>query len=234
MNPYDHARSSARIHGGCWEDYHPLHSWFDASKATRCHFTHRAIHHHREGVAEAKALFGIYLLRADGQTVRTETIALQHIEEDCATLPCAADWLLDYQEPDWLPLALPDAAELACASARCFGGTADTYLPLHRWLLETRQWVDGVRHLLFRHHAFGIFEAEQRFGPAIEHEDGTVPTRVVAERHVRSVLGRIPSANDFLRHIKGARWMLQATSPQRLGLDRPPSGSEDAADGRPA
>lgn len=224
MNPYDHARSSARIHGGCWQDYHSLHTWFDASKVTCCHFTHRALHHHLEGVAEAAALFSPYILRADGQTVRTETIALQHIEEDCAKMPSAADWLVGYDPPGWLPPTLPRVTDLAATSASRFGGTIDDYLPLHRWFLETQHWNDDPGHLLFRHHAFGIFDAEQRFGPAIEHDAGAVPTRLVAERHVRGVLGRIPSANDFLRHIKGARWMLQATSPQRLGLDCPPSG----------
>ena len=50
MHPYDHARSSARIHGGVWQDYFELHSWFDASKSLLCRFTHRALRHHLEGV----------------------------------------------------------------------------------------------------------------------------------------------------------------------------------------
>jgi hypothetical protein len=222
MNPYDHARSSAHIHGGCWQDYHPLHAWFDASKATRCHFTHRAIRHHFEGVAEAVALFGPRIARSDGAIICTETLALQHVEEDCAFIPSADEWLVDYREPDWLPHELPDVDALAIASARHFGGEAEDYLPLHRWFFDTRRWSSGRAHLLFRHHAFGIFEAEGRFGPAIEHGAGAAPTRVVAERHVRTVIGRVPPANDYLRHIEGARWMLQATSAQRLGLDRPP------------
>jgi hypothetical protein len=221
MNPYDHARSSARLHGGCWEDYHPLHSWFDASKATRCHFTHRALRHHLEGVADAEAVFGSYILRADGHTVLTETLALQHIREDCSIMPRAADWLMGFGRPDWLPDAWPSATDLAETSARRFGGTPESYVALHRWFLDTANWVEGAGHLLFRHHAFGIFEAEHRFGAAIDHGQGAVPTRVVGEFHVRSVVGRIPSASDYLRHIKGARWMLQATSPERLGLDRP-------------
>lgn len=45
MHPYDHARSSARIHGGSWQDYFPLHTWFDASKSVLCRFTHRALRH---------------------------------------------------------------------------------------------------------------------------------------------------------------------------------------------
>ncbi len=226
MNPYDHARSSARIHGGCWQDYHPLHSWFDASKATRCHFTHRALRHHLEGIAQAVTVFGPNILTSQHRMVSTEAVARQHVEEDCAIMPSAADWLAGFDRPDWLPDTVTNASDLANASARRFGGCTDRYVPLHAGFLATRHWVDGSEHLLFRNHAFGIFEAEDRFGPAIDHGAGTVPTRVVAELHVRSLLGRVPSANDFLRHIKGARWMLQATSADRLGLDGPTPQSD--------
>jgi hypothetical protein len=220
MNPYDHARSSARRHGGAWTDYHPLHGWFDASKATLCHFTHRAIHHHHEGVAEAVRMFGPTVRNKAGDEISTETLAIQHIEEDCPFVPSAADWLVDFRAPDWLPSTWPGPDELAAASARRFGGTSKYYLPLHHWFLETSAWAEGSAHLLFRHHAFGIFEAEQLFSPAIGNGSGAMPTRVIAEQHVRTVVGRIPSAADYLRRITGQRWMLQATSPTKLGLDQ--------------
>lgn len=219
MNPYDHARSSARSHGGAWTDYHPLHSWFDASKSTLCHFTHRAIHHHHEGIAEALHIFGPTIRNAAGAEIPTEMLAIQHIGEDCPFVPFAADWAVDFRAPDWLPDSWPDAEDLAEASARRFGGAAEHYLRLHRWFLETSTWADGNVHFLFRHHAFGIFEAEQLFSPAIDNGAGAMPTRVVAEQHVRTVIGRIPSAADFLRRITGQRWMLQATSPVKIGLD---------------
>ena len=218
MNPYDHARSSARTFGGAWEDYHPLHSWFDASKATMCHFTHRALRHHYEGVAEAVSLFGPSIRNCDHVEVATEAIALQHIAEDCAFLPSAADWTSGFAPPDWLPGHLPEAAALAEQSARRFGGSPALYHPLHSWFLETSYWTPDLSHLLFRHHAFGIFAAEERFGPGISDGTVAVPTRVIAEHHVRAVLGRTPSLVDFLRRLKGERWMLQATSPQRIGL----------------
>ena len=164
MHPYDHARSSARIHGGVWQDYFALHAWFDVTKSLLCRFTHRALRHHLEGAAE----------------------------------------------------------DLAEASVMRFGGNPSVFLPLHRWFLATANWTEGNEHLAFRHHAFGIFEAEGRFGPIIHQTDGRmIPTRVVAERHVQEVLGRVPSATEFLRRIKGERWMLQATSPRKLGLDAP-------------
>jgi hypothetical protein len=220
MHPYDHARSSAKIHGGCWNDYFAVHAWFDATKAAQCRFTHRALRHHVEGVAEAVSIFGPSIVNRDGAIVATEQIGMQHLEEDCTYPPEATVWLIDFDAPVWLPISEPNSTELASASAARFGGDASAYLALHAWFLETRNWSDGPEHLVFRHHAFGIFEAETRFGPVIILGDGrAVPTRVVGERHVQQVLGRVPSATDFLRRIKGERWMLQATSPRKLGLD---------------
>jgi len=218
MNPYDHARSSARIHGGCWSDYHPLHAWFDLTKSAHCHFTHRALRHHHEGIDEAVMIFGPSVRNSDGVLVSTEALGRQHVEEDCRGMPHAAQWLDGFDIPGWFQMPLPAAADLACSSALRFGGSSDMYLPLHEWFLATRHWTEGPEHLLFRHHAFGIYETESRFGPALTDGVSTVPTRVVAEQHVRSILGRLPTAPDLLRRLQAQRWMLQATSPARLGL----------------
>lgn len=218
MNPYDHARSSAKVHGGCWSDYHPLHAWFDLTKSAHCHFTHRALRHHVEGIAEAITIFGAAIHNSDGVQVAIDVVGRQHIEEDCRGLPRAADWLDEFALPDWYRTPPAEPEDLARTSALRFGGEADIYLPLHRWFLETRQWVDGPAHLLFRHHAFGIHETEARLGPALTNGTLAVPTRVVAEHHVRSILGRLPAAPDVLRRIKAQRWMLQATSPASFGL----------------
>ena len=56
-----------------------------------------------------------------------------------------------------------------------------------------------------RHTAFGIFEAERRFGFVIAQDSACpIPTRVAGEWHVRTVMcGRIPAAADFLRADQG-------------------------------
>lgn len=222
MHPYDHARSSARIHGGVWQDYFALHAWFDVTKSLLCRFTHRALRHHLEGAAEAMAHFGADIRNSDHVDVDTMTLGVQHLDEDCPRIVNARDWLVGFDAPDWLPAAISTAEDLAEASVMRFGGNPSVFLPLHRWFLATANWTEGNEHLAFRHHAFGIFEAEGRFGPIIHQTDGRmIPTRVVAERHVQEVLGRVPSATEFLRRIKGERWMLQATSPRKLGLDAP-------------
>lgn len=220
MHPYDHARSSARIHGGLWQDYFGLHAWFDATKALQCRFTHRALRHHLEGVREALEIFGPVIRNRGGVKVPTQVLGLQHLEEDSPKIADAKDWLVDFDKPDWFPAATPSVDDLARESALRFGGGAENYLPLHRWFLATENWTTGNEHLVFRHHAWGVFEAEARLGIVIQTGNGgAVPTRGVAERHVQTVLGRVPPASDFLKRIKGERWMLQATSPRKLGLD---------------
>jgi hypothetical protein len=65
------------------------------------------------------------------------------------------------------------------------------------------------RHRALRHHAQGVFECERVFGTAILNSDGKpVPTRLLGEQHVSEDLGRIPTLADWLRAIKGEKWML--------------------------
>ena len=94
------------------------------------------------------------------------------------------------------------------SSARKFGGKPEDYLPIHNWFDESKAFIADFRHRALRHHAEGIFLAEKLFGVAIVNSDGKqVPVRYLGEQHVREDLGRIPTAQDWLSHIKPARWM---------------------------
>ncbi|WP_244649550.1 DUF6915 family protein [Neoaquamicrobium sediminum] len=97
MHPYDHARSSARTHGGAWQDYFALHAWFDHTKSLLCRFTHRALRHHREGVAEAVFVFGAAIRNQDGMEIDTVELGRQHLLEDCPRIVCAADWMAGFE-----------------------------------------------------------------------------------------------------------------------------------------
>jgi hypothetical protein len=211
MNPYDHARSSVKLYGGKVEAFLPLHQWLDASKTTYCRFPHRFLRHHLEGIDEATAVFGPMIDNGAGTAVPTDEIGRQHLREDLGIIATATSWLTCI-EPDHavFPEEHPSCDELAAISARNFGGALADYQPLHAWFLETAAWFPDSRHLALRHHSFGSFAAEERFGPAIALTGGnTVPTRVVAERHIRRVIGQVPPTSDILRRIKAERWMAQ-------------------------
>jgi hypothetical protein len=212
MHPVHHAQSSARRLGGSPLDYLPYHNWFDASKATIAHFTHRSLRHHKEGIAALCDLRGASVIRnSDGGAFLVTDIGCQHCEEDTGIgVPSAEDWLKHLQAPDWLPLEIPEIEDLASGSSRVFGGCPEIYMPLHSWFLETAAWFSDNRHLAMRHHSFGIFEAEERFGFCLNAGGDTisgVPVRVVAERHVRLVLQKIPSATDWIKRVKSQSWM---------------------------
>jgi hypothetical protein len=224
MNPYHHALSSQREHGGIAADYQDLHNWSDLSKSSLAFFTHRFINHHREGIQEAVRHFGPAIVNADGVAVSVETLALQHLAEDMSIIPSAADWLQHMDlpltgGPIRLPTTAPSAAELAAASARHFNTDPAAMVPLHSWFLETAGWFEDARHFAIRHHSFGCFQAEQRFSEVLGRDTPhPVPTRVAGEWHISTVIGRIPATADILRRIKGQPWMAAAHNARRRGL----------------
>jgi hypothetical protein len=150
-------------------------------------------------------------------------------------IPTAADWLQHFElpvagPPLTPPRTTPSAARLAAASARHFDTAPGVLLPLHNWFLETATWFEDERHFAMRHHSFGVFQAERRFGVVLAQDPCPIPTRIVAEWHVRTVLGRIPAAADFLRRIKGQPWMAAAHNARRRGLCAGPSAPAEAAE----
>ena len=86
--------------------------------------------------------------------------------------------------------------------------------------IETAQHRPGRRrhggergHRALRHHAEGIFLAEQLFGVTVTLSTGRiVPVRLIGEQHVLEDLGRIPSFADWVRAIRPEPWMGRASS----------------------
>ena len=97
MHPYDHAKSSARQHGGVPEDYLALHDWFDASKEFYADFRHRAVRHHAQGIFEAERVFGPTI-----NGVPTRVLGEQHVREDCGRIPSLQDWLKNIKGERWM------------------------------------------------------------------------------------------------------------------------------------
>src|SRR5690606_21217150 len=95
--PLYHAMSSARKFGGTFEDYLPLHDWFDETKTGHGDARHRAMRHHTEGIGWCIEKFGRYLTITgpDGKPrhVSTRMVAVQHLMEDLGFLPTMSCWL---------------------------------------------------------------------------------------------------------------------------------------------
>ena len=96
----------------------------------------------------------------------------------------------------------------AQSSVRKWGGAVEDYLAIHAWFDESKKIVADFRHRALRHHAEGVFLAEQVFGVTITTSAGReIPVRWIGEQHVTEDLGFTPSAADWLRRIEPAPWM---------------------------
>jgi hypothetical protein len=102
MNPYHHALSSVKKHGGKVEDYQPIHDWFDESKSYFADFRHRALRHHSEGIFMCEKIFGKVIENSDGKMIPVRFIGEQHVKEDCGFIPTVQDWLKEIRPTKWM------------------------------------------------------------------------------------------------------------------------------------
>lgn len=102
MNPYHHALSSVKKHGGKPTDYLAIHQWFDESKSYFADFRHRALRHHSEGIFLMESIFGVTVLNSDGKMIPTRFIGEQHVKEDCGFIPTVQDWLKEIRPVKWM------------------------------------------------------------------------------------------------------------------------------------
>jgi hypothetical protein len=104
--PVHHAMSSAKKHGGKWEDYIHIHDWFDATKAWIPDSRHRAMRHHAEGIFECEKVFGpaikITLSGGHIKEVPVRLIGEQHVIEDCGFIPKAWDYVQGMKKDMWM------------------------------------------------------------------------------------------------------------------------------------
>lgn len=95
------------------------------------------------------------------------------------------------------------------SSARKFGGTPDDYIPIHKFLDQSKLYIADWRHRALLHTTFGISLCEQMFGDFYTRpSDGEkVCTRTVATIHIQEDLGCIPTPDVFLREMPIRQWM---------------------------
>lgn len=100
----------------------------------------------------------------------------------------------------------------AVITAKKWGGIPEDYQAIHSWFDGSKAILADMRHRALRHHAEGIFMAEQVFGITIVNSAGrAVPVRLIGEQHVLDDLGHIPSFADWARAIEPARWMVRVS-----------------------
>ena len=194
MNPYHHALSSANKHGAGWKDFYNIHYFLDNSKSALCHFKHRAVYHHQEGIDEYKRLFGEGIKHSEGVATVNE-VGEQHLLEDHGLVPTIEMWMegctfLDNEKKE---MNLNHIAKRVSAKTADLVKLAELFWPTPA---------------ILRCHSFGIFEVERMYGPAYELASGRkVPTRYICELIVAARFGAVPSLSDWAAHIVGRDWM---------------------------
>lgn len=94
------------------------------------------------------------------------------------------------------------------SSAKAFGGVPEDYLEIHEWFDQSRNYLCDARHRMLLHHAAGIELCIQQFGSYITNSRGRkVPTRHIAEQHLKEDLGCIPSLQDWADLIQRKKWI---------------------------
>lgn len=101
-HPMNHAKSTAKKHGGKWEDYYEIHAFMDSSKSTLASWQHRALLHSSFGIFMVEKAFGPAVTNSDGKDVPTRVIAEQHVVEDLGWIPTVEDWLKNLQHQPWM------------------------------------------------------------------------------------------------------------------------------------
>lgn len=103
------------------------------------------------------------------------------------------------------------------SSVKKHGGIWQDYIQIHNWFDETKAHFPDMRHRALRHHAEGIFWAEEKFGVVIQNSDGKeVPVRLIAEQHIVEDIGFIPTVSDYLKEMPQIGWMYKPGEGRKL------------------
>ena len=87
MKPYIHARHSVKHFDGNVDDYIPIHTWMDSTKAHVPDMRHRVILHNSFGIFLGEQVFGATIENSDGKTVSVRDILEKHVVEDLGFIP---------------------------------------------------------------------------------------------------------------------------------------------------
>lgn len=194
MQPWRHAKLSAKRRGTNWRDELPVHEFIDSAKAACPDLRHRILLHNSDlGPALARLAF------PDVENV--ETIIRAHVEEDVRACPRLANWVPEipvckfrWRAPDDAtlvkqitefhgvddPLHAQRILDLLCMAEACLPGRQ----PLARALLMN---------------SFGPVLVRQIFGPAYAVGSRIIDPSWIAEGIIIASFGRIWSLSDVLK-----------------------------------
>ena len=220
MKPLQHALIAAYRYGGQWQDWYKLHDWFDQSKKVFPSMQHRMFLHSEWGCGLAERVFGP-TLGPPGCEVATAQATLDHQIEDLGRVVPLAEWLSHLDERSLVQAhtrALRQrsrdeeefAADPVGTLARRYGEDVALFEPIIAFFDEpTRFLGDDPRGRWILHNSFGIYLAEDLFGPVLTlANERLLSVRGVGEELVKARLGFIPSAAAVASRVQMCAWMV--------------------------
>lgn len=215
MKPVHHALVSARLFGGAWTDYEPLHTAFDLSKMALGDMRHRAALHSVDHGGKVMALrFG---QQAWPGTATLDALVAQHMDDDHGFPVVLDDWLRACKMPPTLAqapghgprAAFLHAPEKACAAK--WGGAPEDYAAVCAYFALPETCSDHPLAPFVSRNTFGVFFAESIFGPALSivHRDRPrlVCVRDIGEELTLARATRLPTLGEVFSGMGQRPWM---------------------------
>lgn len=240
MKPLQHAQISAHRYGGRWQDWLRFHDWVDQSKALFASMQHRMLLHSDFGAWLAPLVFG-EVFTAGEASARTADLFDDHQLEDLGRTYTLSEWLKELRPDAALaPRRPPGHLEgvrhsPAAGLAAHWGGEATDYSPLVAFFDKPRELAPGHAAAadLVTHSSFGIFLAEQLFGPTMTvrgkgGRERLISTRSPAEDLVHARMGWIPTASALPARTRLRLWM-RGTGVRPALRERPAPAREHTA-----
>jgi hypothetical protein len=101
-------------------------------------------------------------------------------------------------------------------SQKKFGGDADDYLTVHKFMDTSKLFYFDIRHRILLHHTYGIDLCIRKFGDMIINSaNKKVMIRDIAAEHCREDLcGIVPTLNNWFKYVDPA--LLEAIQPVKI------------------
>tara|TARA_Y100001937_G_scaffold5271_1_gene6965 strand:+ start:1423 stop:1752 length:330 start_codon:yes stop_codon:yes gene_type:complete len=98
------------------------------------------------------------------------------------------------------------------SSSKKYGGTPEDYQAIHDWFDDTKSHYAFQNHRALKHHSLGCYWCEEKFGKTITISTGKkIPTRWIAEQHIREDLGFIPTVKDWFENLATPKWAMRGS-----------------------
>lgn len=91
-------------------------------------------------------------------------------------------------------------------SKKKFGGNAEDYLHIHKFLDMSKLFYFSNKHRILLHHTYGIDLCVQKFGEMLTNaENRTILIRDIAAEHCKEdLMGMVPTLNHWFKYVDDA------------------------------